>query len=214
VLDDGQGRQRETDLEALNDELVGMVRESVKPAHVSLWLGPDTPVNDKQEDQRDYLSPLALVIADTHLQRRAKALPEGLLPYLERADLILHAGDLMDPTLLDDLAACAPVRAVRGNLDPPEAGLPEAVQFEFGGVSMAMIHDSGPKRGRRNRLRRRFPGARVVVFGHSHIPWLEDEEGFLLLNPGSPTSRRRQPEHTFALLWVEGGEVRAEVLAL
>jgi putative phosphoesterase len=159
------------------------------------------------------VSPLAVVIADTHLPRRPIALPEGLISYLERADLILHAGDLMDPTLLDELAAYAPVRAVGGNLDPPEARLPETVEFEFGGVSIAMIHDSGPKRGRRNRMRRRFPGARVVVFGHSHIPWLEDEE-LLLLNPGSPTDRRRQPEHTFALLCVEGGEVRAEVLAL
>ena len=160
------------------------------------------------------MSPLAAVIADTHVPRRAKAMPEGLLPHLERADLILHAGDLLDPALLDDLAACAPVRAVRGNLDPPEARLPETVEFEFGGVSIAMIHDSGPKRGRRNRMRRRFQRARVVVFGHSHIPWLEDGEGLLLLNPGSPTDKRRQPEYTFALLWVEDAEVRAEVLAL
>ena len=141
-------------------------------------------------------------------------MPEGLIPYLERADLILHAGDLMDPTLLDELAAYAPVRGVQGNLDSPEAELTETVQFEFGGMGIAMIHDSGRKRGRRNRMRRRFPGARVVVFGHSHIPWLEEEEGLLLLNPGSPTDRRRQPEHTFALLRVEGGVVRAEVLAL
>jgi putative phosphoesterase len=160
------------------------------------------------------LSPLAVVIADTHLPRRASALPEGLIPHLERADLILHAGDLMDSTLLDELAAYAPVRAVRGNLDPPEAKLPETLQFEFGGVRIAMTHDSGRKRGRRNRMRQRFPGARVVVFGHSHIPWLEDEEGLLMLNPGSPTDRRRQPEHTFALLWAENAEVRAEVLAL
>jgi uncharacterized protein len=156
----------------------------------------------------------AVVIADTHLPRRASAFPEGLRPHLERADLILHAGDLMDPKLLDDLAVYAPVRAVRGNLDPPEAKLPETLQFEFGSVKVAMIHDSGRKRGRRNRMRQRFPGARVVIFGHSHIPWLEDEDGLLLLNPGSPTDRRRQPEHTFALLRVEGGEVRAKVLAL
>jgi putative phosphoesterase len=160
------------------------------------------------------MSPLAVVIADTHLPRRANALPEDLIPHLERADLILHAGDLMEPTLLDELAAYATVRAVRGNLDPPAERLPETAQFEFGGVRVAMIHDSGPKRGRRNRMRLRFPEARVVVFGHSHIPWSEDEEGLLLLNPGSPTDRRRQPEHTFALLRVKGGEVRAEVLAL
>ncbi len=160
------------------------------------------------------MSPLAVVVADTHLPRRAKALPAGLDPHLERADLILHAGDLMDPALLDELAAYGPVRAVHGNLDPTEATLPETLEFEFGGARIAMIHDSGPKRGRRNRMRRRFPEARVVVFGHSHIPWLEDEGGLLLLNPGSPTDKRRQPEHTFALLCAEGGAVSAEILAL
>ncbi len=160
------------------------------------------------------MSPLAVVIADTHLPRRASALPEGLIPHMKRADLILHAGDLMDSMVLDELRAYAPVLAVRGNLDPPDAKLPETLQFGFGGARIAMIHDSGQKRGRRNRMRRRFPGARVVVFGHSHIPWLEDERGLLLLNPGSPTDKRRQPEHTFALLWAEGGEVSAEILAL
>ncbi len=158
------------------------------------------------------MSPLAVVIADTHIPRRA--LPQALIPYLQGADLILHAGDLMDPALLDELGSCAPVRAVRGNLDPPEADLPETSEFEFGGAAVAMIHDSGPRRGRRARMRRRFPGARVVVFGHSHIPWLEDEDGLLLLNPGSPTDRRRQPRHTFALLRAEEGNVRAEVVAL
>jgi len=160
------------------------------------------------------LSPSAVVIADTHIPRRAKALPEGLAPHLKRADLILHAGDLMDPALLDELASYAPVKAVRGNLDPPEADLPDTLEFDFGGVRMAMIHDSGRKEGRRGRLKRRFSEARVVVFGHSHIPFLEDEDGFLLLNPGSPTDRRRQPHHTFALLHAREGSVRAEILVL
>ena len=164
--------------------------------------------------QEAHVSPLAAVIADTHVPRRARTLPGGVIPHLERANLILHAGDLMDPTLLEELANCAPTRAVRGNLDPPEAGLPETLEFEFGGARVAMIHDSGQKKGRRGRMRRRFPEARIVVFGHSHIPWLEDEDGLLLLNPGSPTDRRRQPEHTFALLRAERGEVAAEVLAL
>lgn len=160
------------------------------------------------------MSPLAAVIADTHIPRRARTLPENLLPHLKQANLILHAGDLMDLTLLSVMASYAPVRAVKGNLDPPELKLPEVLQFEFGGARIAMIHDSGRKKGRRSRMKRRFPEARVVIFGHSHIPWLEDAEGLLLLNPGSPTDRRRQPEHTFALLWVEEGEVRAEVLTL
>jgi putative phosphoesterase len=159
-------------------------------------------------------SSLAVVIADTHIPRRARGLPQALTPHLQRADQILHAGDLVDPALLDELAAYAPVHTVRGNLDPPEADLPETSEFEFGGAAVAMIHDSGPRRGRRARMRRRFPGARVVVFGHSHIPWLEDEDGLLLLNPGSPTDRRRQPDHTFALLRAEEGNVRAEIVAL
>ena len=162
------------------------------------------------------MSLLAVVIADTHVPRRARALPQGLLAHLRRADLILHAGDLMVGDVLEELGAYAPVRAVRGNLDPPELELPETLEFDFGGVRVAMIHDSGRKQGRRARLRRRFPDARVVVFGHSHIPFLEDEDGFMLLNPGSPTDRRRQPHHTFALLHAEEeeGRVRAGILAL
>ncbi len=157
---------------------------------------------------------LALVLADTHIPRRARALPEGLVPYLEKADLILHAGDLIVASLLDELFAYAPVRAVKGNVDGPDVNLPKTQEFDFGGIRVAMIHDSGRKEGRRKRMRRRFPEARVVVFGHSHVPFLEDEDGLLLLNPGSPTDRRRQPRHTFALLWVEEGRVEAEILAL
>ncbi len=157
---------------------------------------------------------LALVLADTHIPRRARALPEGLVPYLEKADLILHAGDLIVASLLDELFAYAPVRAVKGNVDGPDVNLPRTQEFDFGGIRVAMIHDSGRKEGRRKRMRRRFPEARVVVFGHSHVPFLEDEAGLLLLNPGSPTDRRRQPRHTFALLWVEEGRVGAEILAL
>jgi putative phosphoesterase len=160
------------------------------------------------------VSPLAVVIADTHIPRRAKALPEALIPHLERADLVVHAGDLMDPALLDELAAYAPVKAVRGNLDPPDLDLPETLEFEFGDARVAMIHDSGRKQGRRTRLRRRFPDARVVVFGHSHIPFLEDEDGLMLLNPGSPTDKRRQPRHTFALFRAEERRVTAEIVAL
>lgn len=156
---------------------------------------------------------LVAVVADTHIPRRAKALPPGLLPHLRQAGCILHAGDLMQTTLLDELAGYAPVLAVRGNLDPPQADprLPESREFELEGVQLAMVHDSGPARGRRNRSRRRFPGARVVIFGHSHIPVLEDDGELMLLNPGSPTDKRRQPEHTCALLEVSGGEAQAEI---
>ncbi len=157
---------------------------------------------------------LVVVLADTHIPRRARGLPDGLVPHLESADLILHAGDLLVEDVLYELESYAPVRAVKGNVDGWDVRLPETLEFEVGGVPVAMIHDSGPKKGRAGRMRRRFPGARAVVFGHSHIPWLEDEEGLMLLNPGSPTDRRRAPDHTFALLHVEAGGIRAEVLAL
>jgi len=157
---------------------------------------------------------LIVVLADTHIPRRSKGLPEGLTPHLESADLILHAGDLLVGDVLYELEHYAPVRAVKGNVDGWDVRLPETLEFEVGGVPVAMIHDAGPKKGRRTRMARRFPGARVVVFGHSHIPWLEDEDGLLLLNPGSPTDRRRSPEHTFALVRVDGGEAGAEILAL
>jgi uncharacterized protein len=160
------------------------------------------------------LSPLAIVLADTHIPRRARVLPQALFPHLRRADLVLHAGDLISASLLDELALYTPVRTVKGNVDPPEVDLPETLEFDFGGARIAMIHDSGRKEGRRRRLARRFPDARVVVFGHSHIPFLEDEDGLLLLNPGSPTDKRRQPDRTFALLHAEGGRVRAEVFVL
>jgi predicted phosphodiesterase len=143
---------------------------------------------------------LVVVLADTHIPRRAKELPEGLVPHLRSADLILHAGDLLVEDVLYELESYAPVRAVKGNVDGWDVRLPEALEFGVEDVSVAMIHDSGPKKGRWGRMRRRFPGARIVVF--------------MLLNPGSPTNRRRAPEHTFALLRVEGGEARAEILSL
>ena len=157
---------------------------------------------------------LALILADTHIPRRAKRLPEALVPHLKLADRILHAGDLLETSVLDVLSSYAPTLAVKGNVDGPDVDLPETLELEVGGVPVAMIHDSGPKKGRRSRMKRRFPDARVVVFGHSHIPLLEDEGGLMLLNPGSPTDKRRQPEHTFALLRIEGGEARAEVRTL
>ena len=160
------------------------------------------------------MSLLAVVLADTHISRRARALPEELVPYLGKADLILHAGDLIEASVLDELSLYAPVRAVKGNVDPPDVNLPETLEFDFGGARIAMIHDSGRKEGRRKRLKRRFPDARVVVFGNSHVPFLEDENGLLLLNPGSPTDKRRQPHHTFALLRTEEGDVRAEIVVL
>jgi putative phosphoesterase len=152
-----------------------------------------------------------VVVADTHLRPSSKrGLPAGAVAELARADVILHAGDVVAGEVLDQLAGFAPVHAVLGNNDAGlEDRLPEVVELELGGVAVAMVHDSGPSRGRAARLARRFPDAGVVVFGHSHIPVLEQVEGGRwLCNPGSPTQRRRQPHHTLAVLDLDGGEVR------
>jgi uncharacterized protein len=154
------------------------------------------------------------VLADTHTLGMRRPLPAGAWPYIESADHILHAGDVCDPALLDELAAFAPLTVVAGNCDGPEVrawGAPETAEVDLAGVPVAMIHDSGARKGRRERLRRRWPAARVVVFGHSHLPLADDAGGLLLLNPGSPTWRRRAPWTSMAILWIEDGEVEAEV---
>ena len=158
-----------------------------------------------------------VVLSDTHAPRFWKGCPPAVAEHLVTADVILHAGDVCTPDVLDLLAGFAPVHVVLGNNDRPEVaawGAPETLQVELGGVQVAMIHDSGQKAGRTGRMRRRFPTADLVVFGHSHIPFLEDEDGLMLLNPGSPTDKRRQPHYTCALLHAEEGRVRAEIVVL
>jgi uncharacterized protein len=126
----------------------------------------------------------------------------------ERCDVVLHAGDLVSPDVLDLLRAHAPVHAVLGNNDTALRGvLPERAEIALDGVPVALVHEPGPARGRPGRLRRWFPDARVVVFGHSHQPVLEWHEGQLLFNPGSPTERRRAPSRTYGLLEVAAGTV-------
>jgi uncharacterized protein len=155
------------------------------------------------------------VIADTHTRGTSRPLPPGAWPYLETADQILHAGDVTDPALLDELNALAPVTAAIGNCDGPDVrhwGARDEVVMDLGDVRVGMIHDSGLSKGRWERMRRRFPEARVVVFGHSHQPVTEDRDGLLLFNPGSPTWKRRAPFPSMGLLWIENGGVEAEVV--
>jgi uncharacterized protein len=151
-----------------------------------------------------------LVLADTHIRNGgSRRLPDDVYAELDRADAILHAGDLTAPELLDELRGFAPVHAVLGNNDHQLLGiLPETDQVVLGGVPVALIHDSGTRAGREGRMARRFPGAGVVVYGHSHIP--EDRfglDGQLLFNPGSPTERRAQPHCTYGVLEIDDNRV-------
>jgi len=157
-----------------------------------------------------------VVLADTHAPRRWRSCPPRVAAHLRGADLILHAGDVCTADVLDELAAYAPVRAVRGNNDGPDVatwGAPETLEFDLHGLWVAMIHDSGPSAGRPVRLRRRFPAAGLVIFGHSHIPLDHAENGQRIFNPGSPTDRRRQPQGTLGLLEISDGRlVLAQIL--
>jgi uncharacterized protein len=159
-----------------------------------------------------------VVTGDTHLgPRRRGPLPAALLAACAQADRILHTGDVVDAGLLDELGALAPLDGVAGNCDGWDvaARLPAEQTVEIGGVRVAMLHDSGPERDRRARLRARFPEARAVCFGHTHLPVCEDRDGLLLLNPGSPTERRRAPWHSYAELTIGPGDsLEAQIVRL
>jgi hypothetical protein len=159
-----------------------------------------------------------VVLADTHIRRgSARRLPPAVYAALEAADLVLHAGDVVTAAVLEELAGLAPTLAVLGNNDTELVGrLPEQRVFTVDGLQIAMVHDSGARKGREARLRRRFPTADLVVFGHSHIPIdAPGLDGQRLFNPGSPTERRRQPAHTFGRLRIHGGQlVSHEIVAL
>ncbi|MBZ3905678.1 metallophosphoesterase family protein [Streptomyces griseiscabiei] len=152
-----------------------------------------------------------LLLSDTHLPKRAKALPEPLLAELPRADVVVHAGDWVDEATLDLLEARSRrLVAVYGNNDGPglRARLPEVARAELDGLRLAVVHETGPAQGRESRCAARYPDTDVLVFGHSHIPWdTTTSTGLRLLNPGSPTDRRRRPHHTYMTATAADGEL-------
>ncbi len=157
-----------------------------------------------------------LLLADTHVPRRARDLPVQVWAEVDRADVVVHAGDWVEPALLDELERRVAGRAllvgVHGNNDGAELRrrLPEVARADVGGLTLAVVHETGPAQRREERCDAdpRFAGADVLVFGHSHIPWDTTTPGGLrLLNPGSPTDRRRQPACTYMTALVTGGRL-------
>jgi uncharacterized protein len=157
------------------------------------------------------------IISDTHMPRGERALPAACIERLRAADAILHAGDLAAVEVLELLESLGPpVHAVHGNVDEPalQMRLPAVRVVETEGTRIVMTHDGGPARGRLGRLRRRFPGADAVVFGHSHVPLHQAGDGFQIFNPGSPTDRRRAPGHTMGIATARDGRLEFQLVAL
>ncbi|MEU4253334.1 YfcE family phosphodiesterase [Amycolatopsis sp. NPDC026612] len=150
-----------------------------------------------------------LLISDTHLPARARELPPQVWAEVAAADVVVHAGDWVDVALLDELDERSKrLIGVYGNNDGPalRARLPEIARAELDGVRVAVIHETGAKQGREQRCDAQFPDTDVLVFGHSHIPWdTVTPAGLRLLNPGSPTDRRRQPYCTYQTARIENG---------
>jgi uncharacterized protein len=160
---------------------------------------------------------LVAVIADTHMPRGGRRLPEVCVERLRAADLILHAGDIVAEPVLEELAALGPpVYAVHGNMDDAalRERLPETTVVDVEGARIGITHDAGARPGREERLAARFPGCHAVVHGHTHVPEVSRAGDVWILNPGSPTERRRAPAHTMLVLEVTVDAFRPELIRL
>ncbi len=157
------------------------------------------------------------VISDTHLPRGARVLPARCVELLCAADLILHGGDFVSVAFLDELRGLGPpAEAVYGNMDEPalKESLPKQHVVEVDGVKIGIVHIAGPAAGRSARLRAKFPDCDAVIYGHTHVPELVKDAGVWILNPGSPTEKRKAPGHAMLLLDVEAGVLRPEFVEL
>ena len=159
------------------------------------------------------MSTRLLLLADTHVPKRARALPDRVWRAVDDADVVIHAGDWVDVALLDELEARASsVIGVWGNNDGPDlrSRLPEVARVAVEGIRIAVVHETGPATGREARCDAAYPDTDLLVFGHSHIPWdTVTPNGLRLLNPGSPTDRRRQPVATMMTATADAGRLTA-----
>jgi uncharacterized protein len=157
-----------------------------------------------------------LLLADTHVPQRARDLPEPVWREVERADVVVHAGDWVDVALLDALESRSRrLVGVHGNNDHGllRTRLPEVARVELGGLRLGVVHETGQAKGREERCAASYPDLDVLVFGHSHIPWdTTAATGLRLLNPGSPTDRRRQPRATYVTATISDGRLADVVL--
>jgi putative phosphoesterase len=157
------------------------------------------------------------VLSDTHLPRGSRRLPAECLELVARADLALHAGDFTSVAFWEELRALGPpVHGVSGNMDEPalKESLPKQAIVEIEDAKIGMVHIPGPAAGRSARLRAKFPDCAAVVYGHTHIPEAVEEQGVWILNPGSPTERRKGPVHSMLVLAVAGSQLAPKLVRL
>ncbi len=156
------------------------------------------------------------VVSDTHMPRGRRRLPDECVRNLAAADLVLHGGDVVTAGVLEELAGLAPLEAVHGNMDEPalREALPARRVVEVEGARIGMVHVPGPPRGRHERLAAAFPDCDAVVYGHTHTPEVTRHGDAWILNPGSPTERRRSPTRAMRLLEVRRGVVEPELVDL
>jgi putative phosphoesterase len=157
------------------------------------------------------------ILSDTHMPRGARQIPARCLEHCREADLILHAGDLVDVSVLRLLQSLGPpVHAISGNVDNASvrAVVPDRLELELAGVRIGMTHIAGPAPGRLGRLRAAFPGCQAVIFGHTHMPEHGEDDGFQIFNPGSPTERRRASVHTMGMGRIVDASITFELLVV
>ena len=155
------------------------------------------------------------IISDTHMPRGSRALPQRCAEELAEADAILHAGDWVAPEVVELVRAFGPpVHGIHGNVDGAAVRrlMPARTVVELGGSRIGMVHDAGSGSGRLDHLRRTFPDADAVVFGHTHLPQHESRAGFQIFNPGSPTERRRAPKHSMGIATITAGRIDFELM--
>jgi uncharacterized protein len=174
-------------------------------------------VSARAGPRRDRFLNRIAVISDTHLPRGKRALPEECIRLVAGADLVLHGGDFVTTSFLEELGAVGPpLEGVCGNMDEPalKQRLPQQRVVEFDGLRIGMVHDAGPRLRREARLAARFEDCDAVVYGHTHVPQVERFQHLWILNPGSPTERRSAPSHSMILLTVQRGRILPELVTL
>ena len=154
------------------------------------------------------------VISDTHIPNRAKEIPEKVIELFSDAALILHAGDIVDKSVIEELETIAKVEVVKGNMDEPDIPFPVKKVLNVEAIRIGLIHGFGSPFGIRNRIRKEFDEIDIIVYGHSHKPYNKTENGVLFFNPGTPTDKIFALYNSVGILEIKGDSVKGQIIRL